>query len=394
MGGSYPKPEIGEGPKDWMYRCGWGYYTNPWLDNLAGWTEAQAMRPYPRDGSFDPHVLKRAHKLIYESEGDPEWDHDYMKKGYEIWMKMMSVWNDKQNINLPKGVKKLIPKPLKGSASKIEVKRKETPKVPPAPVVTVPSVTVTVPTPTLSSHPPDEGQGKAQQRMPLYPVQELEGLRTEKPDQGDNQAFLWVSKKGGHAEVTPPSATQLKDVISLLPDMSRPVEFVETMIRVSRNAQLTGADYKFILMNKMGSQYDETALIDAVPCLCSKNDEVKLQPQQMIRRVKIKEGDYEEQEYTKDVPYFYWRDEQGAIDILKRQLTAYLVDTRCAHRDLSHVTSCKQEKKETVSAFLQRFSNAWIHLGGFDLPERQPQPLFISTFISNCTPDVQKILKF
>ncbi|KAK3508786.1 hypothetical protein QTP70_007626 [Hemibagrus guttatus] len=54
----------------------------------------------------------------------------------------------------------------------------------------------------------------------------------------------------------------LKDILDLLPNpKDNPIHFVKTLIQTTRNAQLCGADYKFILMTKMGPMYDEDELV-------------------------------------------------------------------------------------------------------------------------------------
>ena len=46
------------------------------------------------------------------------------------------------------------------------------------------------------------------------------------------------------------------------------------LIKSSRNCHFTGADYRFILQNKLGDQYDEEKQIEQVPVLKPQNDEV------------------------------------------------------------------------------------------------------------------------
>lgn len=78
---------------------------------------------------------------------------------------------------------------------------------------------------------------------------------------------------------------------------------------------------------------------------------------------------------------------------LKQQLTKYLVEKRTANRDLSHVTSCKQEKGESVPAFFRRFSDVWTNVGGLDLKQTEANPMFLSTFMNNCHEAHKNVLK-
>ncbi|KAL6483989.1 hypothetical protein MHYP_G00088620 [Metynnis hypsauchen] len=65
MGTSFPKPELDETPAAWMRRCNLGYYVDPFLSNLAGWTERNPQIPaYPREGTFDVGYLGSAHRTI------------------------------------------------------------------------------------------------------------------------------------------------------------------------------------------------------------------------------------------------------------------------------------------------------------------------------------------
>ncbi|KAK3515353.1 hypothetical protein QTP70_018757, partial [Hemibagrus guttatus] len=58
------------------------------------------------------------------------------------------------------------------------------------------------------------------------------------------------------------SASDLKDILDLLPNpKDNPIHFVKTLIQTTRNAQLCGDDYKFILMTKMGPMYDEDEVV-------------------------------------------------------------------------------------------------------------------------------------
>ena len=83
------------------------------MDNLAGWTEGTQWRSYPREGTFDPGFLRSVFDLIYGKQGDPNWDYDYMKRGYDVWYKMTDVWRDKTRAYVPRAVLKTVPNPEK-----------------------------------------------------------------------------------------------------------------------------------------------------------------------------------------------------------------------------------------------------------------------------------------
>ncbi|MGL5624643.1 hypothetical protein, partial [Cetobacterium sp.] len=114
MGNSYPKPKPDETPASWMQHCGLTYYVTPYLDNLAGWTEATPqIPPYPREGTFDPGYLASAYRMIYEGIGDPQWENSYMKECYGRWYDMKKIWDEAKKIYTPNRVLKTIPKPPK-----------------------------------------------------------------------------------------------------------------------------------------------------------------------------------------------------------------------------------------------------------------------------------------
>lgn len=57
----------------------------------------------------------------------------------------------------------------------------------------------------------------------------------------------------------------------LLP-VSKPLLFVDTLIRITRNCSLTGQDFRFILQQAMGERYDEAELIETVEVLNPDHD--------------------------------------------------------------------------------------------------------------------------
>ncbi|MGL5624642.1 MAG: hypothetical protein ACRDDG_19875, partial [Cetobacterium sp.] len=169
--------------------------------------------------------------------------------------------------------------------------------------------------------------------------------------------------------------------------------FVDMLVKSSRNCQLTGADYRFILQSKLGDSYNEEMLVQHVPVLHPRTDEV-------VNEVNTKtegEGEGEargtKKKSTKVRSTLFWKDDPTALARLRDQLTKYLLSIKQANRDLSQVTNCKQEKNEPPSGFFNRFSQVWQHLGGLELPQEQSNPLFLSTFLANCRPEIQDALK-
>ncbi|XP_067291420.1 uncharacterized protein [Pseudorasbora parva] len=416
MGQTYPKPEPSEAPKAWMERCSWGYYTNPYLDNLAGWTEGTQWRSYPREGTFDPGFLRNAFDLIYGKQGDPNWDYDYMKEGYDVWYKMADVWRDKTRAYVPKAVLKTVPNPekLKKNSPK---KNKPTTAVPehctlprenPPPYVSPSNLacvskTSPPPAPLQVSEKPCENkkEQKIREIPKIYPsLPTSEGINLDNSECDDNEyadmqdlikgpkvqnvAAVWMEKRGG-IDIQPPSPSALKDIIDLLPSPSKPIQFVDMLIRTSRHCQLVGADYRFILQCKLGDAYNEEALIAAVAVLEPGTDRIET----------VKEEVKDETRKTKKtVITLKWRDQAPEmLKELEKNLKKYLLNLKAANRDLSQVTNCKQEKDEPPSQFMKRFIDVWMNVGGLDLDVNKEHPMFLSTFMANCTPAHQDTLK-
>lgn len=224
----------------------------PYLDNLAGWTESSPQwRPYPRNGTFEPGYLKLTYELVYERMGDPHWEYKYMRESYDTWYKMSSVWNDKNNIYIPKVVLKTVPKPShcknngKGVDPSITSSSAEKLSPPPYPLASklaTPSVLTSVlAAPKL--YPSLEGLSKNKDGYHKSPEEGLD-IGSER-----NVAAVWVAKARGGVEIQPPSPSALRDLIDMLTSVSDPVNFVEMLMRCSRHCQLVGADYRFILQN-------------------------------------------------------------------------------------------------------------------------------------------------
>ncbi len=73
-----------------MIRNDKGYWTQPFVDNLAGWSES--VRPqiekYPKIGSFKKNDMELMKSMVKGGWVDPQWDYKYMGKSYEILKKI------------------------------------------------------------------------------------------------------------------------------------------------------------------------------------------------------------------------------------------------------------------------------------------------------------------
>lgn len=441
MGSSFPKPALGETPKDWMQRCGLTYYVVPYLDNLGGWTEANPqIPPYPRSGTFDPGYLASAHRMIYEGQGDPDWDYPYMRESYEKWYGMKEVWDQLKKIYTPGPVLKAIPKPRSKTKTPYCTSSNSLPDSPIGPPPYTDEGKKTLPTstsfnpqpaPVPSLYPslaemrisvePGADTGTEKKKASVKSTSSKKNSRgsgkngaaendDDEEEEGDddwdnpddvgpdggsrppppvNTACVWVAKRNG-VDITPPSPSALRDIISLLPSPDKPLLFVDMLVKASRNCQLTGADYRFILQSKLGDMYDEERLLEAVQVLSTDND--KVINLEEITEPEVREGE-RKKKVRRVISTFFWKDNEGALDRLRKELTAYLLSLKQANRDLSQVTNCKQERNESTSVFWNRFCEVWQHLGGLDLNRDGANPLFLSTFLVNCRPEIQGVLK-
>lgn len=67
MGGSVSRPLPGETPVEFMFRNNQGFYTEPFVSDMAGWSERmrpQIEVPYPREGSFTDDGMELAKSLV------------------------------------------------------------------------------------------------------------------------------------------------------------------------------------------------------------------------------------------------------------------------------------------------------------------------------------------
>ncbi|KAK3575077.1 hypothetical protein QTP86_019744 [Hemibagrus guttatus] len=258
----YPKPHPEETPRDWMELCGLAYYCTPFVDNLAGWSESiPQMGNFPRRGSFKPEYLGIAFRMIYEGQGDPAWNYPYMQESLQKWYGMKRAWDKYLNIKECKAQQAQMPP--------IKVDSKSQPPVPARP-------------PPYNSKGNDETVGTSAPRSPSNKDDDTDSSDDDDgPDTGSaidppgvNTACLFTMT-ANKPSLSSPSASDLKEILDLLPNpKDNPIHFVKTLIQTTRNAQLCGADYKFILMTKMGPMYDEDELVAKVKILDAESDEV------------------------------------------------------------------------------------------------------------------------
>ncbi|KAK3505551.1 hypothetical protein QTP70_005310 [Hemibagrus guttatus] len=294
----YPKPHPEETPRDWMEHCGFGYYCTPFVDNLAGWSESiPQMGNFPRRGSFKPEYLGMAFRMIYEGQEDPGWNHPYTQESLQKWYDMKTIWDKYLNIKEHKALLAKMPPIKAGCKPKppvpvrpppynsgddevyVDVLPSKCPGGKSTPNVVAPSV-MSSKGKTVGASAPRTPSPRDDDPEPLS--EEDDGLETDGPDTGSvidplslkstNAACIFTVQGGGKPTIYSPSASDLKDILDILPNpKDNPIHFAKTLIQTTRNAQLCGADYKFILMTKMGPMYDEDELVAKVIYLTLSN---------------------------------------------------------------------------------------------------------------------------
>ncbi|KAK2814769.1 hypothetical protein Q7C36_023035 [Tachysurus vachellii] len=288
-----------------MNRCGLGCYTNPWLDNLAGWIISQPQfLTYPRGGTFKPEYMASAYTQIYDGFGDPDWDYQCMTDGYKKWLEMKPIWDKYHSI--PNSIKEF--KSLPKFDPQIKPKSPFASRIQPPPYNDKgPLATVATLYPSLSSVDPSVTSSApvagcaavitknsldimpdTDARTKLQGTPRNDETDTDTDNNGDavsgsgsdnnppffnatvgsalNAACVWSTSAKGPI-INPPSIGDLRDIIKMLPSPSKPLHYVDMLLRATRHNQLSGADYRFILHATLGDNYDETDLIARVPCL-------------------------------------------------------------------------------------------------------------------------------
>lgn len=341
-----------------MNRNNKAFFTEPYLSNLAGWSEGKIqLDPFPRDGSFKNEDMRAAKDMIFGSWGDPGWSIDYMKDAYKAWMKMKTYWD--KGPELKKQDSSLSQSQLKPDAS-----------LPPYECV----VSAEIPKPLTNR---------------LYP---------QLPS--TTEVFPFVQLPDGY-KITPLSVTEAVAICKDLPDPARsPHQFVAVLQRLTAYSQLTGRDYRFILTKTLPAEITEEEMIEEVDYL---NPVYDTPP---VRRVVSKKaGDSKPLDLSKPSRVLLITDSEdeeedafdwvwassGKLKVFFKQLTAFLIKVSSAKQDISHAANTKQRTGESPVAFFNRFKHAWVEESA--IPIEQNCPLFLNTFLNNMNKDTAQLIR-
>lgn len=360
MGQSVSRPLPGETPVDFMFRNNKGYWTQPFVDNLAGWSESAGSQidDYPRCGSFKKDDMDLMKSMVKSGWGDPQWDYKYMNDSCNIWTSVKRVWD-------------------RGPERADQLKNASI--TPPEIVKQPPSYDTAVNVNTVQNHVPTSSQFypslltiSSSAQTPAPPLQLSEQNREALASKTVQPTMAWI-QDGPRIVIRPATMSDIDTICKNLPNPSNSTKFVDVLRSHTRYAQLNGADYRSILLRVLADDVTEVSLIEQIPALCMDND--NLDGSGILRD-----------------PHELWWTDSDNVSTFFEQVKRFLDDRAHVCRDLTYATNTKQNKGETVSAFVSRFKRAW------DEDARIPMkgdlaPLFINTCLNNMQPDAARLIR-
>ncbi len=352
MGQEISKPLQGERLKNVMIKNDKGYWTQPFVDNLAEWSESVGpqIEKYPRFCSFKKNYMELMKSMVKGGWGDPQWDYKYMGESYEIWKTMKTIWNEG-----PKCVNK---------ANKIL-----TVKTPPpydTAVITVQNNAKTSSTlyPSLLSfsscaHPP--------------PLPHLEmNKETVRLQSAAQPSMAWV-QEGPRIILKPATMTDIDTICKTLPNVNNSNKFVDVLLSHTCSAQLSGSDYRSILLRVLVDDVTESSLIAEIPALNLDHDELYVNGIQRDPRT-------------------FWCTDPENITKFFKQVNHFLDARAHVCRDPTHATNTTQNKDQTTSAFVSRFKRVWEEDSHIPI-NGEMSSLFINKCLNNMNPYLARLVR-
>lgn len=334
MGGSKSRPLPGETPIDFMFINNQGFYTEPFVSDMAGWSESmkpQIETPYPREGSFTDEGMELAKSLIFEGWGDPNWDYKYMTKSYNVWKDLKKVWDQG---------------PEKKKVLAFVAQQNSFPQDKPPPYCT----------PRLPTAPPHNSH--VTEKSGTFKETKVETKETPKTQ----SAMVWM-RSGNAIGVKPVKMTDMEAICKSLPSPQNPSKFVTILQSHTKYAHFTGADYRAVLARTLEGDVTEEMLISECKTLAYENDHISGSA-------------------TAASPHeFFWEKQENHTSFFK-ELRVFLEKRLGNKQDLSFAANTKQKSKETASDFYLRFKKAWVEESKLPLDDNL-KALFINTFLNN-----------
>ncbi|CAH2325410.1 hypothetical protein XENTR_v90030361mg [Pelobates cultripes] len=153
----YPPPHPGESCIKYVSKVSptGGFYTIPFVANLAGWTEAmESANPFPRLGANDEYHMNMIKGLCLGDKKawpwygpDPDWDKEYMEQGGLNWLRVAPHWYPTDpNGKILKGKKKIEASSIGTGTPITSLTANQVPSAPPPPYASaIPASTGTYP---------------------------------------------------------------------------------------------------------------------------------------------------------------------------------------------------------------------------------------------------------
>lgn len=418
----YPSPNPGETCKAYVARVSPTNYflVNPWVDNLAGWTEGIGTEssPFPRDGSNDPYHMNMIKGLCLGDkeewkhyEGDPDWDYSYMRPGGEQWLTIAPHWHDtnKKSKNSksqppPPPYNRLYPQFTDTDLMAIAaaIRRPPTPTAPPPPTKDDTAKSTESET---SSDSPDavSDDSQASQRRKTNNIKERKALKIA-PDVTEASCSPSRTKSGtvfkedtedgnvcddlimlNHTiplNVPAPIPIPLDKVEGSFPFMTvgdqllkKPIEIedLNKIVKYCPKPSLTpvGAiNYlKKACKGRAYTQEDMRLIIDGV---IDHHSEWNWENVNMITTL----------HHPRDASK-YWMNDPEMLEQMWEELSTEMLRVFKTRSSLPIAVACKQKPtSETVTEFWKRFKKCWKEEAGLPTDDKA-DTLLISTFINN-----------
>ncbi|MGL4599929.1 MAG: C2HC-type zinc finger protein [Plesiomonas sp.] len=330
----------GEIPIDFMYRNNRGFFVEPYVSNLAGWSEKmypQIETAYPRIGSFSKEGIRLAESMISGEWGDPDWDYQVMRKCHAAWLEMKKVWDqgpEKPKVNAPR--------------SKCAYPSLEKPP------------------PYLAPSAPPDNARCIKSNTATVAQRQVDDMAMK------NTSMVW-HRTGNGISLRPLKVTDMDAICKALPPPSNPVKFISVLKAHTRYAHLTGADFRAILLRVLDNDITEEALLHGCPALDYKND--------------APEGSA-----TGVSPHIFPWEDAKLLDLFYEQLRGFLDKLANKKQDMSFVVNTKQKQKETPSEFFSRFKAAWVEESKLPL-NNDLKALFTNTYLNNMLPRQSQLIR-
>lgn len=381
------------------------YLINPWVDNMAGWTEGMGSHsPFPRDGSNSPFHMDMVKGLCLGDTkafpyygGDPNWDKDYMEKGGIQWLTLAPGWKRTNELGHHEPLKT----PTRKHSHKQEKERqKYKPIMPtslPPPYVNVYPVIdpkkIAIMTAGLEQDndtqwknlfekaqkqtdlggPANAKQGTADdEAIPTGPKHSYDLRSNSDPKEGGGDKYqqnTWAAlfpfmTIGETVVKMPLELTELNQIIKHCPKPNVvPQGAVSYLKKATRGRNYTQEDIRLIidaiLPKYSGFSWENVPLINTL-----------MDPRTNTYTLATTEG----------------------FDEMWKELETELYRVFKVKSSLPTAVNCKHKTGESVTEFWKRFCTCWSEEAGLG-KDGHYDPLLISTFINNLPPELSLLVK-